>query len=530
MRPYHPYRPYSHYRACSDHAPLKHPSRFGIKPGVKATAPALPKARLLAVAAMMAVAGLTATAAHARTPVDGIAAVVNGSPILLSEIEELRMAMQQQRPGFASLDVAAQREEALDRIVDDKVLLEKARQDTTLNVTDRDIEARVADMYARIAQQQGGERQLEAALRQATGMSLGQFKARLGEQVRENILRQRIQMKYVGDPQPSQLQVREFYNKYKDSLPVQRDVARLSHLQWRVKADANIEAEARDKALALVRRLNEGEAFADLARLHSDDYSGREGGDLGYTKRGTLDADYERAAFALDIGDYTRRPVRTRFGYHLIRVTGKRDNEIRTSHILTRVLPSAADTARARTWLDSLGRTLTTQAAFTNAARAHSDDRKTRDLGGDLGWFSRDSLAGVYKSVVDTLNEGAVSSPILIGDSWHIFRLDHKVSERRLTLEEDYATISQYAREWLIGERIAGLIKTWREQMHIGNRLALFNGSSSAPSPRGSSSGEDETGGDTGRRDDLPGAAEPSGTVDEGDGGGNDGTTSGEPE
>src|SRR5690606_29338435 len=317
--------------------------------------------------------------------------------------------------------------------------------------------------------------------------SLGQFKSRMADQVRDNMLRQRVQMKYVGDPQPSQLQVREFYERYRDSLPVQRDVARLFHLQWRVKAAPDLEAEALKAANALVARLDKGESFAELARLHSDDFSGSEGGDLGYTKRGTLDPDYERAAFSLDVGDYTRRPVRTRFGYHLIRVTSKRDNEIRTSHILTRVTPSAADTVRARVWLDSLGRTLTTHAAFMAAARAHSDDRKTRDLGGDLGWFSRDSLAGVYKAVVDTLPEGAVSGPILIGDSWHIFRVDHKVRERRLSLEEDYTLISQYAREWLIGERLEGLIKTWREQMHIGNRLAQF---SSRPPDAGYGDGE----------------------------------------
>lgn len=442
---------------------------------------------------------LAVSSAPARTPVDGIAAVVNGSPILLSEIDELRNAMQQQRPGFASLSPAAQRQEALDRIVDDKVLLEKARQDTTLTVSQRDVDARVADMYARVAQQQGGERQLEAALRQATGMSLGQFKARMADQVRENIMRQRVQMKYVGDPQPSQFQVREFFDKYKDSLPVQRDVARLSHLQWRVKADAKIENEARDKSLALVARLDKGESFADLARLHSDDFSGRDGGDLGYTKRGTLDPDYERAAFALDIGDYTRRPVRTRFGYHLIRVTGKRDNEVRTSHILNRVTPSAADTVRAQKWLDSLGRTLKTHEAFKAAARAYSDDRKTRDLGGDLGWFSRDSLAGVYKAVVDTVAEGAVSGPILIGDSWHVFRVDHKVRERRLSLEEDYAVINQYAREWIVGERLAALIKTWREQMHVGNRLAQF---------AGTPGDVDDIGGDASAGDETPDGAE----------------------
>lgn len=433
---------------------------------------------LSALPALLMLCGLTALApqAHARTPLDGIAAMVNGTPILFSEVEELRFAMQQQRPGFSGLPINTQREEALDRLVDDKVVLEKARQDTTLLVSERDVDARVADMYARVAQQQGGERQLESALRQATGMSLGQFKSRMYDQVRENMLRQRLQMKYVGDPQPSQFQVREFFERYRDSLPVQHDVVRLSHLQWRVKADTALEREAREEAAALIARLDKGESFAELARLNSDDFSGREGGDLGYTKRGTLDPDYERAAFALETGDYTPRPVRTRFGYHLIRATGKRDNEERTSHILIRVTPSAADTARARDWADSLGRTLKTAEAFKAAARAYSDDRKSRDLGGDLGWFSRDSLAGVYKAVADTVPEGGVSGPILIGDSWHLFRADHKAEERRLSLEEDFSVISAYTREWLTGERLSALIQSWRTQVHIGNRLSQFTG------------------------------------------------------
>ena len=428
---------------------------------------------------------LTPAPIMARTPVDGIAAVVNGTPILFSEVEELRLAMQQQRPGFSGMPVEQQRQEAMNRLVDDKVLLEKARQDTTLRFSDHDVDSRVADMYARVAQQQGGERQLESALKQATGMSLGQFKARMADQVRENMLRQRLQSKYVGDPQPSQFQVREFFDRYRDSLPIQRDVVRISHLQWRVKADSALEKAALAKSIALAARLDKGESFADLARLHSDDASGKDGGDIGYTKRGTLDPDYERAAFSLDAGDYTRRPVRTRFGYHLIRVTGKRDNEVRTSHILTRVTPSAADTARARAWLDSLGRTLTTHDAFKAAARAISDDRKTRDLGGDLGWFSRDSLAGAYRAVADTVAEGGVSAPVLIGDSWHLFRMDHKVAERRLSLEEDYPLISQDAREWLVGDRLAAFIKTWRDQMHIGNRLNQFSGADSGTGDEG---------------------------------------------
>ncbi|HEX2612407.1 MAG TPA: peptidylprolyl isomerase [Fibrobacteria bacterium] len=437
--------------------------------------------KTLAFAPLFVIALSFGTAHAARTPVEGVAGVVNGTPILFSDVEELRAGLQQQRPAFAALPVADQRHEALERLIDDKIVLEKAKQDTTLRVNDRDVESRAADMYARVAQQQGGERALESALRQATGMSLGQFKARLGDQVRDNMLRQRLQMKYVGDPQPSQYQVKAFFESHRDSLPIQRDVVRLSHLQWRVKASPDIEKESLEKANALVARLAKGESFAELAKLHSDDFSGKEGGDLGYTKRGALDPDYERAAFSLDIGDYTRRPVRTRFGYHLIRVTGKRDNEIRTSHILIRVTPSAADTARARTWLDSLGRTLTTTESFRAATRSFSDDRKTRDLGGDLGWFSRDSLAGAYRAVADSLPEGGVSSPVLVGDSWHLFRVDHKVSERRLSLEEDYSVISQLTRDWMIGDRLEALIKGWREQMHVANKLDAFAGSAAAP-------------------------------------------------
>ncbi len=426
------------------------------------------------IAGIFAITLFSAPQLQARTPVEGVVAVVGGSTVLFSELEELRQGMAQQRPGFAQMSLREQRAEALERIIDDKVVLSRARQDTTIVVSERDVDARVSDMYARLVQQQGGERQLEAALRQATGMSLGQFRARMAEQVRENMLRQRLQMKYVGDPQPSQLQVREFFELYRDSLPVQYNVTRLSHLQWRVKAGDSLENAARERATALIRRLQAGESFAELARLHSDDASGRAGGDLGFTRRGTLDPDFERAAFALDAGDYTRRPVRTRFGFHVIRVSSKRDNEVRAAHILVRVTPSGADTVRARNFLDSLRTTLRTQEDFRAAARRFSDDRRTRDLGGDLGWFSRDSLAGAYRAVVDTLPQGGVSTPVLIGDSWHLFRVDRKEEIRQPSLEEDFPLISQYAREWIIGERLEALIQTWRTQVHIDRRLEQF--------------------------------------------------------
>jgi len=70
----------------------------------------------------------------------------------------------------------------------------------------------------------------------------------------------------------------------------------------------------------LQKKLAEGEPFDDLARIFSKCPSSRQGGDLGQFKKGQMVDTFEEAAFALQVGE-TSKPVRTRFGYHLIRRT-----------------------------------------------------------------------------------------------------------------------------------------------------------------------------------------------------------------
>jgi peptidyl-prolyl cis-trans isomerase SurA len=438
---------------------------------------------MAAWAAAFALSAAPASAAT-REPFDGIVAVVDDQIILLSELEELRMVAAEQQPGLQRLAPAAQRKQLLEKLIDDKVVLVKAKQDTTIKITERDIAPRVEEAIGRYVDQQGGEKKFETLLKQTNGMTVGQFRARLTQQYLEQSYRQRIQVKYVGDQEPSNSQVHEFFAKYKDSLPSQQNSLRLSHVQIKVKPGADLERAGFLKADSLIKRLDKGEGFADLAKKYSDDFSGKEGGDLGYTKRGTLDADYERAAFSLDAGDYTRIPVRSRFGYHVIRVTGKKDNEVRTSHILVRLTPTEADSARTRALLDSLRAVVAKagtdlkkgEAAFAAVARKYSEDKKTRDNGGNLGWFTRDQMDPRYLSAVDTLPEGGVSAPVPVADAYHIFRLDGKAPERRLSLEEDFAEISQIARSYFLGQKLSGYVKKWRETLHVEDRLAQFKG------------------------------------------------------
>ncbi len=214
----------------------------------------------------------------------------------------------------------------------------------------------------------------------------------------------------------------------------------------------------------------------DLAKKYSEDFSGKEGGDIGYTKRGTLDPDYERAAFSLDAGDYTKMPIRSRFGYHVIKVTGKKDNEIRTSHILVKLIPETADSVRTQAFLDSLRTAALKGGDFPAMAKKYSEDKKTKDLGGSLGWFTRDKMDSRYLMAVDSLDVGGISGPVSIGDGYHIFRLDGKAPERKMSIDEDFAEISQIARNYFLSQKLSGYVKKWRETVHIEDRLAQYKG------------------------------------------------------
>lgn len=71
----------------------------------------------------------------------------------------------------------------------------------------------------------------------------------------------------------------------------------------------------------ILRLLKAGQVFEDLARRYSTCPSASVGGDLGFFKPGRMDETFEDAAFVLKVGDLTKAPVRTRFGYHIIKRT-----------------------------------------------------------------------------------------------------------------------------------------------------------------------------------------------------------------
>ena len=85
---------------------------------------------------------------------------------------------------------------------------------------------------------------------------------------------------------------------------------------------SHILVDKHSQALALISKIAEGEDFGKVAKQYSSCPSKKKGGDLGWFSKGQMVPEFEKAAFALSVGAMTREPIKTKFGYHIIKRTG----------------------------------------------------------------------------------------------------------------------------------------------------------------------------------------------------------------
>lgn len=104
-------------------------------------------------------------------------------------------------------------------------------------------------------------------------------------------------------------------------------------LAEKVLADESLNAAAKKQADDVKNQLNNGADFAELAKKYSQDGSASNGGDLGLISKGQTVKEFEDAAFGLENGQVSA-VVKTQFGFHIIKVTGKEGDQVRVSHIL----------------------------------------------------------------------------------------------------------------------------------------------------------------------------------------------------
>ena len=151
--------------------------------------------------------------------------------------------------------------------------------------------------------------------------------------------------------------------------------------------------EAYNRIMSLRTRAMKGENFDSLAKQYSEDPSAQDNyGDLGYFSAFDMIYAFEQAAYNEKVGEYSM-PVRTRFGYHVLKVTDRRNarGENRVSHIMIRIDALATDPQilRGKEKADSIYTLIQSgKISFDEAVKEFSDDYPTKEKNGEVGWLS----------------------------------------------------------------------------------------------------------------------------------------------
>ena len=175
-----------------------------------------------------------------------------------------------------------------------------------------------------------------------------------------------------------------------------------------------------------------GDKFAAVAKKTSEDPSAVDnGGDLGYFTSLQMVYPFENAAFKTNVGE-TSMPIRTRFGYHILKVADKRPSqgEILTAHIMVKFAKDMQekDKANLKTKIDEIYAKLKAGEKFEDLARQFSDDKPSAEKGGQLQWFGSSRMPIEFEKAAFALKaNGDYSEPFTTNYGWHIVkRLDKK--------------------------------------------------------------------------------------------------------
>ncbi len=414
---------------------------------------------------------ISAGAVWALPPKDGVAALVGDQTILASEVREAAQSMGN-NPVMGRLTLPERCDRLLTQMIDDKVLLVRAKLDTIL-VSDAELSGDVESQMQNMQSSFGGEEAFRQSLQSHLGLQPSDMRLRILRQVRDDRIRSKVREKYVGRVEVTHDDVITFYKQYKDSLPDLADQVKVSQIQLKVVADPTRDSVAHAEAVALIEKLKQGESFETLASKWSQEPGADSThGDIGYFKRGDLDPAYEKAAMALEAGQYTMVPVRSRFGWHIIQLVQKKDNEFRTRHILRLVQPDSLDVARTKALADSLRLVSKNDTGkFSQLARKYSTDQASAAYGGLLGWFDLGKLKEPFKSILDSIPEGNVGEPRRLGDAFTLFRVDKRALNRKMNLDEDWMALQNYAQGIVSQKKLEIFLQRWRTETSIERRL-----------------------------------------------------------
>ncbi len=397
-------------------------------------------------------------------PLEKIVARVGNYPILISELatQVQLLAMQTGFKPTSQSEVDNFQEEVLQQLINEKLFLIAAQQDTTLRVTEQEITQDLNRQIEQISARFPDEETFLQALAEE-GMTVRELKRKFYPEIENRILKDKFVSRKLSSISVSRQEVTEFYNEFRDSIPNQPASIRIAHILLRIVASDETANTVRDMARRIRKKAVAGDNFDDLIRV----YSGPGGGDLGYLRREEVTPEFASAAFALRIGDISGA-VRTGVGYHIFKCIARSGDSINVKQIFFPVNSTPADTIRTRQLADSLIQELRNGASFAEFAKEFSSDDDTRRTEGELGWYALHDLPEEFKvTISEDTQVGDIVGPAESAYGFHIIKVLEKRDARNVSLENSYDQIRELARRRKTDELISQWVNKRKKDTFI---------------------------------------------------------------
>ncbi|MBR4809899.1 MAG: peptidylprolyl isomerase [Bacteroidales bacterium] len=429
----------------------------------------------ICLAALLFALPLSTSAQKYKGVVDKSIATVGGELITLSDIEQ-EVQMMSARGYSSDRNIRC---ELLEGMMKSKLFLMQARLDS-LTVNQEMVEAQLSQQMDQVRTALGGDDGVEEYFHKPVYKLRQEWR----KQMEDNTLTQQEQQEIAkGIPEVTPYDVKQYIDTSSvDRLPIVPIKYKISQIC--IYPDREAAALAvKERLLNIRERIINGEKFATLARLYSEDPgSARKGGELGMASKSIFWSQFSDAAMSLKKGAISQI-VETPDGFHIIEVLEKKGDMFNARHILLKPHYTSADREKAFKTLDSLKTAIADSTiSFEMAARFFSQDAATRTNGGQMAdpntgsaYFEIDQLKPQDYAALKGLEPGQMSDPIESLDNegrdgnlvYKILRLDSIIPAHTASFERDYTELLGDVRAIKQTEAINKFIKDKIEVTYI---------------------------------------------------------------
>ena len=414
--------------------------------------------------------GAAASSFAAPTEMDKVVTIVNDSVILQSDIDAMlktvRLNAADQNQALPATDVLT--EQVKEKLIIEALQIQQAEQ-FGIRIDDSKLDQSIQQM---LKQQQMTLPQLQKKLAD-NDISYAMFREQMRRDITASEART-IQVRRRINILPQEVDTLAEQLNAQNLQGVQYNV---SHIQIRVEDDAD-KAErddAEQQAKTLVKELNNGADFANLAYSYSKGPKALQGGEWGWMRQEEMPT-----IFADEIKSHGKGaiigPFRSGIGYHIIKINDVKGletvsvTEVKARHILIKTSVILSDEAAKRQLEQARNAIIAGDQSFAAAAEALSADPGSAANGGELGWHTPDIYVPEFKDKVETISEGVISEPFKTVHGWHIV----EVMDRR-NVDRTDAAVKNRAYQILFSRKFNEEAQAWLQELRAGAYIEQLN-------------------------------------------------------